>query len=330
GENPGQKTALFPRGLKGSPGDMMNATVYYDKDNYLDGNVRLAEPNTGGWNVAGEVIAIVMSSNSKEEVWSTLRHEVQHDADKNRGRDARSGVRKGYEQVDAAPNLGQKALALQKSNAERDLQRYKTEYRAYSYQEGDTPGTYSALDNTVANQNHQGKLFTARQLAIFKHIYAGYEYTKVNWDADSALPDGRTFRDAVVSYRNPDDEGFNKWNSIRVDAFYVALDALGTKLAPTQEEIGLGLDISPVTPLDLDKLPRNAKVPAGLDLLQDAARNLTKEDAKYILEGSPALRAKLARHLSKDLIGYIDLFVQSNEVKINLDALLAKLAKLND
>ncbi len=329
GEDPNLKTALFPHGSKGFPGDMMNDTVYYDRDNYNDNNVRLDTRTTGGWNVAGEVIAVVISAKTKEQVWTTLRHEVQHDADKNRGRDAQSGVRKGYEQVDAAGGSDQQKLALQKSKAERDLQRYKTEYRAYSYQEGDTPGIFSALDDKLAIQNYQGRLFTARQLAIFKHIYDGYEHTKDNWDADSALPDGRTFRDAVVSYRNPDEEGFNKWNSIRVDAFYAALDAVGTKRPATQVESVLGIDISPVTPLDLNKLPPKTKIPPSLITLQDAAEQLTKEDGEYILNGSPALRAKLERHLSKDLIGYIESLVELKNAKVDLDALLKKLNDLN-
>jgi hypothetical protein len=245
-------------------------------------------------------------------VWETLRHEVQHDADFNKGRDAGANVHEAGKAFDttgaglgvnaartayeATGNVGQKATgnaALKTYEAEVSLTRYKTEYRAYSYQEGGTAGKYGNLDNSVADKARDGLMFTERQLAIFNHIYGGYDYVKTNWDANTPLTGGRTFRGEVIAYRNPDTEAFNKYNSARVDDFYRALDAIGVKEAQTKVAEKYGRDVAPVA--------GGGKVsdltdPGVVNLLA-AIDKLHGDDADYIFNESLAMMKKIKEHL---------------------------------
>lgn len=301
-KNPAKDEAWFPKGTSGSPGDVMHGKIDYNKDDLSDNTtVNLDDDGkvTGGWNTPGIITITSPSKKSEATVWETLRHEVQHDADMNKGRDAQANVRKAAKLVSQAKTKGAKEAAEAKLDAENSLTRYKTEYRAYNYQEGSTPGPYAALDNTVQDKDFGGKKFSARQLAIFKHIYGGYAYTKKHWDADSDLVSGK-FKDAVVTYWNPDTEGVNKYNSARVDDFYKALDAIGGKAKKTSRENEAfeqgktylkTRDISPVLSKVSDV--KDAKVQALLVAL-DA---LHGDDADYIVNESPAMMKKVSDHL---------------------------------
>ena len=136
-------------------------------------------------------------------------------------------------------------------------------------------------------------MFTERQLAIFKHVYGGYDYTKTNWDADTPLTGGRTFRDEVANYWNPDTEAFNKYNSPRVDDFYRALDAIGVKEAQTKLAKSGGKDVGAVAGggkvSDLTNL--------GVVNLLAAIDKLNGEDGAYIFNESPAMLKKIKSHL---------------------------------
>ncbi len=196
---------------------------------------------------------------------------------------------KGYSQGVATAKT--KLLA---SAAEQKLERYKTEYRAYAYQEYSGTGTFSMLDNTVQNQVHGGEHFSARQLAIFKHIYGDYQHTKDGWDQNPVLADGVTrFRPAVSGYWNPDTEGFNKVNSVRIDDVYNALDAVGVKAARTQIEVLHGVDAAPV---GAGNKVSDAADPGVLNLLAQIEK-LHVAEADYILNQSQVWPAKIARHL---------------------------------
>jgi hypothetical protein len=129
-------------------------------------------------------------TSGRDYIWETLRHEVQHDAD---------------------------------HHPAGDIERYKTEYRAYSY-EGNP--AYDSLDNTTASINVPDPdngatvyAFTPRQHAIFTAIKDGYAHTSDGWTNNPAVGNG-TFRQAVVAYRDPDTEGANRFNSPRVDDLY--------------------------------------------------------------------------------------------------------------
>lgn len=313
--NVNRDEAWFPRGLKGSAGDILDAEVKYNERSVTDNtNVNLDQDGkvTGGWNVPGVVVITNPAKASKETVWETLRHEVQHDADFNKGRDAGAATHTAGAAFDAtgatlkvnaaktayevAGTTGQKTAgesARKTYEAEVALTRYKTEYRAYSYQEGETSGPYAKLDNTTRDKLHDGKLFTERQLQIFKHIYKGYDYTKSNWDADTPLTGGRTFRDEVVNYWNPDTEAFNKFNSPRVDDFYRALDVIGTKAPQTLLATKGGKDVAPVAVGGQVEDVTDA----GVVKLLAAVNDLNGEDADYIFNDSQAMIKKIKAHL---------------------------------
>ncbi len=83
---------------------------------------------------------------------------------------------------------------------------------------------------------------------------------------------GKTFREAVNAIRDADAGAFNKYNSIRVDAFYEKLDRV-------------------------PKATSNVSLAAVRELLT-AVTALSKPDAEYILTGSPAMQKKIAEHLT--------------------------------
>ncbi len=320
GMDPDKDEAWFPEGRKSSPGGhILDAEATYNEKSLTDNaGVDLDEGGkvTGGWNKPGIVVITNPSSKPQSTVFETFRHEVQHDADWNKGRDAGEGVNEAGKEFDttgaglaptisgghkftgsnAEKNAGRAAYRTQQ--AEISLTRYKTEYRAYSYQ-GGPGGQYAALDNSVQNKAHGGKNFTERQLAIFRHIYDGYDYTKENWDADTPLTGGRKFKDEVVKYFNPDTEAFNKYNSPRVDDFYRALDAIGVKEAKTKlEPLMEGRDVSPV---EGGNEIGTAHDPGVKNLLHVIER-LTAEDATYILNESPAMLTKMGKHLKGEAL----------------------------
>lgn len=215
---------------------------------------------------------------------------------------------KGTRQALAAAMIKQQA-----SVAEQKLERYKTEYRAYAYQEYSGTGTYSALDDSVQNQMHDGMPFSVRQLAIFKHIYKEYPHTRGGWDQNPMLADGATrFRAAVSGYWNPDTEGFNKVNSMRIDDVYNALDAVGVKAAPTQIEHAHGMDAAPV---GAGSKVSDEKDPGVLNLLMQIAK-LQVSEADYILNQSQVWPAKTARHLDGAALAAVN---RATERPINQD-----------
>lgn len=326
GQDPVTADAFFPE-AKGGDGDILSGPSTYNPNDLKDNTNVFIYPGgkkTGGWNKPYTIAVTNASSRPKEEIQTTLKHEVQHDADKNRSRESLAGFHKSTEDLenhgidinDAArimenektgrnnsqtlrQQLGEdfpdKLNAIRKLvpeiKAERNIGRYKTEYRAYSYQEGATPGPMSAMDNTVQNKTFEGYQFSERQLHIFKKIYDNYPHTKEGWNENTPLSNGLTFRQAVVGYWNPDTEGANKFNSIRIDEFYETLDLIGSKAFPTAGESAYGLMFStPVTNKQSD--------PNGSDINQiiTSVQSLTPEEAQFILT-APLYHTKLNNHL---------------------------------
>lgn len=245
--------ALFPEGM-GGPGELFTGTAaaaWYDHTTTgaADPQITIKARGTGGWRHEDGSIAIVQpSKKTKEHVWQTLIHEVQHDADK---------------------------------HTMDPLQRYKSEYRAYSGQGG---APYDNLSNDMSEEalvthslgGSDAYKWTAKQWAIVKHMYDAPTYTYLNeqWDTSEE------FRLAVVAYKDPDSEGFNRDNSIRVDDFYRALHEIP---ADTETWDGESVD-DPVTKL----------IAAGFGV---GAHPLRKVDAVYILNESPAMLGKINTHL---------------------------------
>ena len=122
GRPPDKDEAWFPTGLRGSPGDLKSPAATYNKDNIADNTgINLDDDGkiTGGWNTPGLITITRPSRKPKETVWSTLRHEVQHDADKNEGRDAMADARGAAEAIDAAATVGARNVAKAKLQAEK-------------------------------------------------------------------------------------------------------------------------------------------------------------------------------------------------------------------
>jgi hypothetical protein len=68
--------------------------------------------------------------------------------------------------------------------------------------------------------------FANSAVEIAERILGGYPDINEQWKLNTKLSDGRPFKKAVNDYQLPDEEGFNKLNSVRVNAFYEALRAL--------------------------------------------------------------------------------------------------------
>jgi hypothetical protein len=196
GEDPSDTGAWIPNNLGAGRGDIMSPSVTYNHAD-LDDNtdVKFAALDSVAAALNGKVAIYKVLSQTKAYVFETLRHEIQHVLDRS----------------------DDKKTAAGGAGAKFALERYKTEYRAYSY-EGSDNDNYSPTKKVTA----EGFTWTERQRHIFEHVYAGYAHTKDNWDANPVI-DGKSFREHVVAYVDPDSEGFNKNNSVRVDALYEAV-----------------------------------------------------------------------------------------------------------
>jgi hypothetical protein len=269
--NKADDMALFPDGHLGKDDHIFGkANPTYKYTDLADNTgVHLDEggKTTDGWNAPG-VIAIYNARDSGKhplaDIQSTLRHEVQHDADRNR--DQRTG----------------------KSQMEVNFIRYKTEYRAYNYQQMGYENL--SMEKTVTKYGYNWK---ERQLAIFDHIWRDYDHTREFWDDSAkgqATPSskGHPYDEAtldelqideiaerqqrIVDYVNPDVEGFNKWNSVRVDDFYNAL-------------------------MKIPDGTRNANAATVVALLK-VCEQLRPEEKRYIHDESPDFQSLIKRKLT--------------------------------
>lgn len=305
GGNPGNEVAYFPRangdGVEG--GDLYNPSgasyAYLDLRDNAD--VTFQTRGTTGWNASDATpnkiaVARVPASTSllavsywtsrgRSDVMTTLKHEVQHVADRHQSHlkpimsrlqapvaEAQALARlakalqtgQAYDPGD--PNLLGPATAQAFMSVYGNLHRgqlrspadeklwidavennstlvktlsapaalliYKTEYRAYSYQ-----GTYDSYDN-AENYNEgvqseflvPGQAWTDRQYHIFRQIYKGYPVVEKAWKNNVAFG-GKTFREHVIAYLDPDAEGPNKLNSPRLENVYGELQNLATGLS---------------------------------------------------------------------------------------------------
>jgi len=95
----------------------------------------------------------------------------------------------------------EKAKIDRQLKAQKALKCYKTEFRAYSYE---LYSPHTDVKNQVLSEYDD-------------KIGESYEENELLYNSDS------TFREAIEAYKNPDNEGFNKYNSIRVNSFFKAL-----------------------------------------------------------------------------------------------------------
>jgi hypothetical protein len=226
-------------------GDLMGPAVYYKRKAAADAaydntNVNLQDSTAvDGFQNPGE-IAIMQSAidQGRQYLWGVLRHEIQHAAD---------------------------------FHADTDLDRYKTEFRAYWLGSRE----YNAISPT-RQVHRKGWDWNARQYAIFKNLYtsADYAYVKTAWDAEAGKPRAnRIFQQALVAFNRP--ESINPANSIRIDEFYKKLQA--TSKADCDA--------------DTAKAP-NANV-AALRVAVAALRKAERGD----MRGNPEIAAALKNHL---------------------------------
>ena len=153
--------------------------------------------NSSGWQTPDALVVTQAAlTRGQTYFWETLRHAAQI----------------------AAADGGDSPIA-----------RYGREYGARAFAGS---AAFAALDNAVANiavadPDDAGisYRFTARQHAIFKSIHAQCSHTSDSWRANPDVG-GRTFRQAVAAFRDPDVEAINAWNSPRVARFYRRLEAL--------------------------------------------------------------------------------------------------------
>lgn len=264
---PPEALTYFPDSSSGA-GHLSDSVKQYNRKNLADSsNVETDSDGKGtvGWNVAGKLIAVTKEGidKGKNYVWETIRHEVQHDADMHEGSEKAESV-KGFK----LPAEYRKALISnlgkplnQMSDAERRvafvqfkdqilenrrsaLEGYKTEYRAYSY-EGSANTDNKAHDINNLTENSRGYRWTERQLSIFNQIYSEYEYVEQMWNSDKKYFNGKYFCDKANAYRNPDVEGVNKYNSLRINKLYKALQDLADE---TDRDVDTGKVINKDAP----------------------------------------------------------------------------------
>jgi hypothetical protein len=268
GMNVSADMALFPDGSANGDDHIYGATTpSYNYNDVTDNAGVHLDPDgqvTGGWRLPG-LITIYNARNSPlATIWSTIRHEVQHDADQS---------------TDKKTNAGGAGTL------EGKFERYKTEYRAYHYQQTGYEGLSMTKD-----VNKYGYTWKEKQLAIFEHIFSGYQHTQDFWD-DSGPSNTPSTKDApndntigalakqaiaarqarLVAYINPDTEGFNKWNSVRVDNFYKALKDV---------------------PDNTDDISHEKMV-----VLLEKVAALAPEDCRYIRDESPDFKTLMAQKL---------------------------------
>src|SRR5581483_9351467 len=187
--------------------------------------------------------------------FQTLRHEVQHGADRHRGPALSSGI---------AAAVSPEAVEFQKA-----LREYKTEYRAYSYQGG-------AALTVRADADRRGKQWAPGQFEVFERIRKDYAAVETAVGGDAPTQEQSRFVSAAHAYRNPDTEGFNKYNSARIDDLYLALSAVKPNT---------------VDPTD----------PAVVEALR-AARALNSSDVAYIRAGSEEVGGRVEAYMLRAMI----------------------------
>ena len=313
--------AAFPSG--NAKGDIFSEATSYDDDINSTRNITYIGTESG-W-ADGKKVYIVNASGVKpEQLINTLSHEIQHVADGHDTKEERHKAKDieldielrkvGVELADSKgtyDHLKQRAktkyddlnehaqkmvtkediltrlmeeenfdestmdgqesrhkLLMNQRNAERALNFYKTEYRAYGYE--------------LNSEHSSGD-------KVKEHIFEAYGHQKSlnkSWKEDVQLANStQTFREAINAYQNPDTEGFNKYNSIRIDAFFKALAQCSKEHNANNEEF---------------------------IALADTIDKMKKEDAEYILTEGQALRNMVRARLG------------TFEAKLTFDALRRK------
>jgi hypothetical protein len=157
---------------------------------------------SNGWNGPGYVVVTDTGIQQGPDLFfQTVRHEVQHDADRHRG-------------LELSALLGRPGRTTEQESHYSALNIYDTEYRAHAYQ-GDPRFDVDQPQPVIRNW-----------------ILGLYETTSAAWGGNNPTPLQGRFRRRVDRYQNPDTRGFNKYNSVRIDDLY---DALGEVRSRTSD-----------------------------------------------------------------------------------------------
>jgi len=242
----------------GALGDETADSRLYDPANAADRKNVVLDKRINGWNRLGYIAvtdAVTNDDRHSALFFQTLRHEVQHDADKHRG-----------------PELSRAADTAQpgpKQKFQKALREYKTEYRAHSYQGGQALTVPHGADR-------RGRRWAPGQFEVFEHIREDYPTIKTAVGGSEPTQEQSRFITKARAYRNPDTEGFNKYNSARIDDLYLALRG--------------------VTPNTAD-----ATDPAVVEVLR-AGRALNAFDVAYIRAGSEDVGGRVEAYMLRDMI----------------------------
>ena len=186
--------------------------------------------------------------------------------------------------------------------AEHAFEKFKTEFRAYWYMAdpkyeqlaGSLNFAERALDMGAEIEGGGGLQWSPRQAKIVLQIVNGYPKVAKHFDANSLLQDGRRFVDAVNAYRLPDQEGLNKLNSVRVDHFRAALQAVpaGTD-DPAHPSVATLLQAAAKLTAEEGEYLRDTSQSAGMDRL--LAERLTGKAADTVRQKLPKSRSMFDR-----------------------------------
>jgi hypothetical protein len=202
----------------------------------------------------GNILLYADQITDRDLIKETLRHEGQHILDKSESKKSKYAS-EDHEIVEG-------------NSWQYELERYKTEYRAFNYEER---ATKEPLDpKKMIKIKGTDYEMTEPQFYVFKEIYEAYPDVRNWWETQS--DDGAAFRKGVIDYKNPDVEGFNKWNSIWIDNFYNCLMECEIK--------------------DEDQISHFTK-------LLDAAQELQPEEATFIIDSND-YKNEIEKRLTKN------------------------------
>lgn len=224
--------SYFPNPYKGGPTVFQDHGDYNWENNRDNSNVCFNKKTVNAWRSGGHIaMTSQIIGKGKMDALAVLKHEVQHDADEHDEYEAQAEHELGH-QIGHA------------------LTHYKTEYRSYAYQGAAKGQMFDHLDNSKRTKYAYGLYWTPKQYAIFMHIYGAYSYVAPAWGPDGGLsPQQMQFRMAVNNYANPDTEGYNKYNSVRISEIFDVLKRIPGGLS-NMEDAGFQKLLAAIDNLD--------------------------------------------------------------------------------
>jgi hypothetical protein len=228
-------------------------------------HLRVASPTMRGWQEAGDRIAIpdvATRVHNVLELATRLRHEVQHVADRHEDEEPTTDVDAVIQQYKTEFRAhiyqsGEERGAPQGSGSEfhghlasRSITRYGYKWNelqlkvfeqifglyedvrkqwGYSKEKGERSGDVGGSRDSPRTK----KIKRMKKPIEKEDLDAALRKPSEDESYRKALLDTQTFHNAVVSYRKPDKESINRFNSVRVDALYTAIKGVAAGAART-------------------------------------------------------------------------------------------------